>query len=144
MGVGPDRRVVLLTGDSSFLFHIAEIETAVRKNLPVICVVAVDHAWGIEVASYKANYGEDTTAPEARWNHQVRFDKTAEIFLADGRAALGRHPQRDSQLADPARAPAGHGRAPPRRRRAGPFSGTAGAGPACLPPGAGESRPARW
>ncbi len=84
LAVGDSRRVVLLTGDSSFMFHIAEIETAVRKNLPVICVVAVDHAWGIEVASYKANYGADTTAPEARWGKQVRFDKTAESFGAHG------------------------------------------------------------
>jgi acetolactate synthase I/II/III large subunit len=84
IGVGDSRRVVLLTGDSSFMFHIAEIETAVRKNLPVICIVAVDHAWGIEVASYKANYGADTTAPEARWGKAVRFDKTAESFGAHG------------------------------------------------------------
>jgi thiamine pyrophosphate-dependent acetolactate synthase large subunit-like protein len=84
MGVGNSRRVVLLTGDSSFMFHIAEIETAVRKNLPIICIVAVDHAWGIEVASYKANYGADTTAPEARWGKAVRFDKAAEAFGAHG------------------------------------------------------------
>lgn len=84
IGVGDKRRVVLLTGDSSFMFHIAEIETAVRKNLPVVCIVAVDNAWGIEVASYKANYGQDTTAPEARWNREVRFDKTAQSFGAHG------------------------------------------------------------
>lgn len=84
IGVGNSRRVVLLTGDSSFMFHIAEIETAVRKNLPIICIVAVDNAWGIEVASYKANYGADTTAPEARWNKAVRFDRTAESFGAHG------------------------------------------------------------
>jgi thiamine pyrophosphate-dependent acetolactate synthase large subunit-like protein len=84
IAVGDSRRVVLLTGDSSFMFHIAELETAVRKNLPVICIVAVDHAWGIEVASYKANYGPDTSAPEGRWNRHVRFDKTAESFGAHG------------------------------------------------------------
>src|SRR5262249_15497988 len=31
------RPVVLLTGDSSFMFHIAELETAVRKKLPIVC-----------------------------------------------------------------------------------------------------------
>lgn len=80
----PDRRVVLVTGDSSFLFHIAELETAVRKNLPVVSIVAVDHAWGIEAASYKANFGEDTSTPEARWGKDVRFDKLAEAFGAHG------------------------------------------------------------
>ncbi|MEW9856346.1 thiamine pyrophosphate-binding protein [Novosphingobium sp. M1R2S20] len=84
LAVGDSRRVALVTGDSSILFHIAELETAVRENLPVICIVAVDHAWGIEVASYKANFGEGTTTPGAKWNHQVRLDKTAESFGAHG------------------------------------------------------------
>lgn len=84
LAVGDKRRVVLVTGDSSFLFHIAELETAVRENLPVVCIVAVDYAWGIEVASYKANYGEDTSKPGAQWNNAVRLDKTAESFGAYG------------------------------------------------------------
>ncbi len=84
LAVGDKRRVALLTGDSAFLFHISEIETAVRKKLPLICIVAVDHAWGIEAASYKANFGEDTPTPEARWSPEVRLDKTAESFGAHG------------------------------------------------------------
>ncbi|MDE2404256.1 MAG: thiamine pyrophosphate-binding protein [Sphingomonadales bacterium] len=80
----PDRRVILLTGDSAFLFHISEIETAVRKQLPIICVVSVDHAWGLEAASYKANFGENTTTPEARWSPEVRLDLTAKSFGAHG------------------------------------------------------------
>lgn len=84
MAVGDKRRVVLLTGDSSVLFHIAELETAVRKKLPIIVIVAVDHAWGIEAASYKANYGPDTAMPEALWNNEVRLDKTAESLGAHG------------------------------------------------------------
>jgi thiamine pyrophosphate-dependent acetolactate synthase large subunit-like protein len=84
IAAGDKRRVVLLTGDSSVLFHIAELETAVRKNLPVLVIVAVDHAWGIEAASYKANFGDNTPTPEARWNIAVRLDKTAESFGAHG------------------------------------------------------------
>jgi thiamine pyrophosphate-dependent acetolactate synthase large subunit-like protein len=84
LAVGDKKRVVLLTGDSAFLFHISELETAVRKNLPLICIVAVDHAWGIEAASYKANFGDDTATPEARWGNAVRLDKTAESFGAHG------------------------------------------------------------
>ena len=84
LAAGQKRRVVLLTGDSAFLFHISELETAVRKKLPLICIVAVDHAWGIEAASYKANLGDNTSTPEARWSPQVRLDKTAESFGAHG------------------------------------------------------------
>lgn len=84
LAVGDKRRVALLTGDSAFLFHISELETAVRKNLPLICIVAVDHAWGIEAASYKANFGENTATPEARWGGEVRLDKTAQSFGAHG------------------------------------------------------------
>ena len=84
LAVGDTRRVALLTGDSAFLFHISELETAVRKKLPLICIVAVDHAWGIEAASYKANFGDDTATPEARWGKEVRLDKTAQSFGAHG------------------------------------------------------------
>jgi thiamine pyrophosphate-dependent acetolactate synthase large subunit-like protein len=84
LAVGNERRAVVLTGDSAFLFHISEIETAVRKNLPIICIVSVDHAWGLEAASYKANFGENTSTPEARWSNEVRLDKTAESFGAHG------------------------------------------------------------
>jgi len=84
LAAGPNRRVALLTGDSAFLFHISELETAVRKNLPLICIVAVDHAWGIEAASYKANFGNNTPTPEARWGGEVRLDLTAQSFGAHG------------------------------------------------------------
>lgn len=84
LAAGPNRRVALLTGDSAFLFHISELETAVRKNAPLICIVAVDHAWGIEAASYKANLGDNTPTPEAQWGDEVRLDKTAISFGAHG------------------------------------------------------------
>ena len=34
---GGKRPVMLLTSDSAFLFHIAELETAARLNLPLVC-----------------------------------------------------------------------------------------------------------
>jgi len=84
LAVGNKRRAVVLTGDSAFLFHISEIETAVRKELPIICIVSVDHAWGLEAASYKANFGENTSTPEARWSNSVRLDQTAISLGAHG------------------------------------------------------------
>mgnify|MGYP003575339553 CR=1 FL=1 len=84
VAVGNARRVVLLTGDSSFMFHISELETAVRRNLPVVCIIWVDHAWGIEVASYRASLGKDAFVGEAQWGKQVRLDRIAEGFGAHG------------------------------------------------------------
>ena len=51
---GGKRPVMLLTSDSAFLFHIAELETAARQNLPLVCVVGVDHQWGSKWASTSA------------------------------------------------------------------------------------------
>ena len=62
----------------------ARLVADIQENLPVIVVVAVDHAWGIECASYKANYGPDTSMPGARWSSKVRLDKTAESLGAHG------------------------------------------------------------
>ncbi|TNF83219.1 MAG: thiamine pyrophosphate-binding protein [Gammaproteobacteria bacterium] len=84
IAVGDRRRVVLMTGDSAFLFHISELETAVRKNLPVICIVGCDYAWGMEVAVYKGSFGPQSPETEAHWGDQVRLDKIAEGFGAHG------------------------------------------------------------
>jgi acetolactate synthase-1/2/3 large subunit len=84
LAVGPERRVVLMSGDSSFLFHISELETAVRKNLPIVCIVGCDYAWGLEVAVYKGAFGPQSPETEAHWGEQVRLDKIAEGFGAHG------------------------------------------------------------
>lgn len=83
VAVGNSRRVVLLTGDSAFLFHISEIETAVRKKLPIVCIVGCDYAWGVEVRGYRSVLGPDSPETEAHWG-QVRLDKVAEGFGAHG------------------------------------------------------------
>ena len=82
--VGDTRRVVLVTGDSAFLFHTTELETAVRKNLPVVCIVGCDYAWGLEVRGYRAVLGPESAETEAHWGKQLRLDKVAEGFGAHG------------------------------------------------------------
>jgi len=84
MAVGDARRVILITGDSSFLFHISELETAVRKKLPIVCIVGCDFSWGLEVTVYKAAFGPQSPETEAHWGRQVRLDKIAEGFGAYG------------------------------------------------------------
>lgn len=84
LAVGDQRRVIVISGDSAFQFHISELETAVRKGLPIVFVVGCDYAWGLEVKVYNVAFGEQATYTEARWGDQVRFDKVAEGFGAYG------------------------------------------------------------
>jgi thiamine pyrophosphate-dependent acetolactate synthase large subunit-like protein len=84
IATGRKRPVVLITGDSSFMFHIAELETAVRKKLPIVCVVGCDYAWGLEVGVWRKQVGPNAPETEAHWGDWVRFDKIAEGFGANG------------------------------------------------------------
>jgi thiamine pyrophosphate-dependent acetolactate synthase large subunit-like protein len=84
LAVGDSRRVVLVSGDSAFQFHISELETAVRKNLPIVFVVGCDYAWGLEVKVYDLGFGKEASYTEARWGDQVRFDRIAEGYGAHG------------------------------------------------------------
>ena len=81
---GKKRPGMLITSDSSFLFHIGELEVAVRKELPLVCVVAVDNQWGLEVGVYKRTFGQGTAETGTHWSDKVRFDQIAEGFGAYG------------------------------------------------------------
>jgi len=81
---GVVRPGMLVTSDSSFMFHIAELEVAVRKNLPLVCIVAVDFQWGLEVGIYRSTFGPGTNEAGVHWSNKVRFDKIAEGFGAYG------------------------------------------------------------
>ncbi|MGE2833713.1 thiamine pyrophosphate-binding protein [Mycobacterium sp. SMC-4] len=81
---GRKRPVMLLTSDSAFLFHVAELETAARENLPLVCVVGVDHQWGLEVGVYKRTFEQPSPQPGVHWSKDVRMDKIAEGFGCHG------------------------------------------------------------
>jgi thiamine pyrophosphate-dependent acetolactate synthase large subunit-like protein len=81
---GGKRPVMLLTSDSAFLFHIAELETAARQNLPLVCVVGVDHQGGLEVGVYKRTFAQPSPQPGVHWSKDVRLDKVAEGFGCHG------------------------------------------------------------
>lgn len=81
---GRKRPVMLLTSDSSFMFHISELETAARLNLPLVCVVGVDYQWGLEVGVYKRTFGQGSSQPGVHWSTDVRFDQIAEGFGCHG------------------------------------------------------------
>ncbi len=92
LAVGNSRRVCLITGDSAFQFHISELETAVRKQLPIVCIVNYDAAWGMERPGFHMAFGADRDV-EARWG-EVRFDK-----IAEGYGAYGQYVDRTEDVA---------------------------------------------
>jgi thiamine pyrophosphate-dependent acetolactate synthase large subunit-like protein len=94
VAVGDSRRVVLLTSDSTFLFHTTELETAARKNLPVVVIVGVDYQWGLEVGACRSIFGPDVHATEAYWSKSVRFDK-----IAEGLGCYGQYVDREEDIA---------------------------------------------
>ncbi|MBD0324411.1 MAG: thiamine pyrophosphate-binding protein, partial [Aldersonia sp.] len=91
---GGKRPVMLVTGDSSFQFQIAELETAARLNLPLVCVVAVDYAWGLEVGVYKRTFGHGSRETGVHWSKDTRLDKVAEGF-----GCYGEYVERDEDIA---------------------------------------------
>jgi acetolactate synthase-1/2/3 large subunit len=76
----PSRPTILITGDGAFGYGVLELETAVTEEIPVVCVVAVDGAWGSVTTSQRSRHGGDagTLLP------QTRFDRLAGALGARG------------------------------------------------------------
>ena len=75
-----DRPVALITGDSAFMFHVTEIETAVRHNLPVVVIVNYDRKWGMEVPGMSETLKREIAIEQSF----VRMDKMAEAMGGHG------------------------------------------------------------
>ena len=59
--VEPKAPVFAVLGDGTFGFHMAEFETAVRRNLPFVAVVGTDARWNAEHNLQVRDYGRDRT-----------------------------------------------------------------------------------
>ena len=81
--VGSERRVALITGDSALMFHMTELETAARHNLPIVVIVNFDAAWGMEQFCYVDSFGEDGKI-EVEYSKDLRFDLVAQGFGCHG------------------------------------------------------------
>ena len=82
---GGNRPVLLTTSDSSFLYHIGDLEVVQRLNLPMVIVVGVDNSWGLEVGVYKRMFGHGkTNEPGVHWSKNVRFDEIAKGLGCEG------------------------------------------------------------
>jgi acetolactate synthase-1/2/3 large subunit len=72
----PNRTVFCVTGDSAFRFNMQELATAVAYRLPIVVVVAVDGAYGMEKSAQARVWGR-----EAPWfgsvHAPVRYDQVA-------------------------------------------------------------------
>jgi len=55
----PDKTVVVVNGDGSFGLNAMEFDTAVRHNIPFVCVINNDQAWGMIKHGQEISYGPD-------------------------------------------------------------------------------------
>jgi len=76
----PDKPVVMITGDGSLGFYIAELDTMVRYNLPVVIVVGNDAGWGLE-RELQGELCGSTVACELR---ATRYDLVMKGFGGEG------------------------------------------------------------
>jgi len=77
----PKQRSIVVTGDGSLGFYLAEMDTAVRFNLPLIIIVGNDGGWGVERELQAGRYDGRTVACELR---RTRYDLVMKGFGGDG------------------------------------------------------------
>jgi acetolactate synthase-1/2/3 large subunit len=76
----PDKKVLVLTGDGSFLFNGKEIETARRYDLPFVVVISNDRLWGMVARGQKMIHGKKFFGLGSSLSNNTRYDKYAEAF----------------------------------------------------------------
>jgi acetolactate synthase-1/2/3 large subunit len=76
----PDQPVAVISGDGALGFYIAELDTAVRYQLPLVLIVGNDAGWGLERELQGAVEGT-TAACELR---STRYDRITEAFGGAG------------------------------------------------------------
>lgn len=109
----PDKKVVVLSGDGSFGFNAMEFDTMVRHNIPVVCVINNDCAWGMIKHSQELSIGCDRLAcaelgvvhyekvAEALGGHGEFVTKDEEILPALARAFASGKPACINVMTDP-------------------------------------------
>jgi len=88
--VEPTAPVFAVLGDGTFGFHMAELETAVRLNLPFVAIVGCDARWAAEYNIQVRDYGPNRTFGCEL--NQTRYDLVA--------SALGGHAELVEKAAD--------------------------------------------
>jgi acetolactate synthase-1/2/3 large subunit len=88
----PGKPVMMITGDGSLGFYLAELETLVRYKLPVVIVVGNDGGWGLERELQRELTGDQTVACELQ---HTRYDVIMQGFGGGGETI-----DRPDQVAD--------------------------------------------
>lgn len=92
----PERPVVLFTGDGGFWYHMAELETAARWNVPVIAVVNNNKSLNQEIHPYREAYGGELHGRHAELWH---FQDVSIAKIADAMGVLGITVEKPGELA---------------------------------------------
>lgn len=81
----PDRPVVCFIGDGGAWYHLSEIETAVRCNIPAVFIINNNASLNQEKEINEWVFGEPTAACDSMWKlSDVDFSKMAESMGALG------------------------------------------------------------
>lgn len=87
----PDKNVVVISGDGSTGLNLMEIDTAVRHNIPITCVVNNDQAWGMIKHGQEVCYGDDRVFGSSLG--VVRYD-----LVAQGLGGHGEFVEKDEDV----------------------------------------------
>jgi len=79
----PGKPVLLLSGDGSFGLNGMEFDTMVRHNLPIVCVICNDQAWGMIMHGQRARGTDRVIGTELGF---VRYDRMVEGLGGYGEA----------------------------------------------------------
>ena len=91
----PDRPAISLQGDGGFLYTSQELNTAVRKNIPLVSIVLNNGCHGAEKAQQQRFYDQKYIGVDLE---NPRFDKLAEVY-----GARGYYVERPEDVADTVR-----------------------------------------
>ena len=84
----PDKKILVLTGDGSFLFNGKEIDTARRHELPFVVVISNDRLWGMVARGQKLAFGKKAMGIASSLSDETRYDKYAEAFNCHGELVI--------------------------------------------------------
>ncbi|MBV7332836.1 thiamine pyrophosphate-binding protein [Chloroflexi bacterium TSY] len=90
----PDRPVLCFTGDGGIWYHIAELETAVRCNIPAVIVINNNHSLNQEQGGVESVYGGRTAGSDELW----LFEDSDFAKMAESMGALGLTVHKPSEL----------------------------------------------
>jgi acetolactate synthase-1/2/3 large subunit len=100
----PNAPVIAMLGDGTFGFHCAEIDTAVRYEVPFVAVVGNDARWNAEYQIQVRDYGRERAigcellptrydeVAKAFGGYGERVTEAAELLPAARRALASRQP----------------------------------------------------